>query len=446
MPKKIKIPIGKICAVLSIGNVYAFKPEKITAKARSLIYMKLIRTSKSMKMKARGPQVVFFIKGTNYSKTPNVKLTLIKGYGEIKIHAVKVFPTRIIPNILYADRDNNERIYLGVGLFRDELEQREFIGLYVRGEHHLESPSYFRRKPKEWRTWCEFHVPYDSLTYLKRMLQCPLENKEKYITVKELEDLILCIEFPQEKIVHLIKRINHILEEGIKMPAASYLIPIEETTLLEYGLNILGIPVTRPLQRKSCSEILSELRKKVAKYATPEERQIAYLKEREKRHGIAQIFEEPIIEDIINRLRRKESALLCSYEPFGIEKVKQKIMSIDEAEKGRPDFKLVLKLYDKEWVKFIEIKIKSQPYVKERAWYFDEYVYKQLLSFAEKYKVSLEDIVIVFAYNPSLEEDYKLREFQSAHWYYCIISLEKIRRGIKERRYKLYQEGYGALV
>ena len=80
------------------------------------------------------------------------------------------------------------------------------------------------------------------------------------------------------------------------------------------------------------------------------------------------------------------------------------------------------------------------------AWYFDQYVYEQMLAFCEKYKVYPQDVIVVFAYNPLLENDYKERKFYQDHWTYCVITLEDIKKGVESRRYKLYGEGYGKIT
>lgn len=273
----MRIPPGKIYTTLVVGNVYAFKPEKIIAKTGSSICMKLMWTSKSAGMKVRPPQIVFFMKGVNYSRASTTRLSLLEQYGEIKIHTVKVFPTRVLRDIVYADKDNDEEIYLGVGMFLDQEEQRKFPAFYVRGDYHIETPSYYRRKPEEWRTWCEFHMPFDFLENLKQMLISSLKNKGSTSTLKQ-EDLILCIELPVEKIEYLISKMIKALDDGVIMPAVSYLIPVKETRVLETALGIFGIPTFQ--EEKKCDEIVRELPKRIAKYATPEERQMAYLKER----------------------------------------------------------------------------------------------------------------------------------------------------------------------
>ena len=440
MPK-IRIPPGKIYTTLVVGNVYAFKPGKILANTESSICMKVMWTSKSAGMKIRPPQVVFFIKGINYSKVQNIDLSNLRYYGEIKIHTVKVFPTRIMREIIYADKDNKENIYLGIGMFLDQREEKHFVGLYVRGDYHLETPSYYTRKPEEWRTWAEFHMPFDFLENLKQILISALENKCANET-QEIKDLILCIEIPHKKINYLISRIDKALEEGIKMPAVSYLIPLKDTRFLESALNLLGVPISE--QRKSCDRIIQELPKRMAKYATPEERQIAYLKERKQRHEIAQFFEERVIADIIDRIKRVKSDLTIKYEPFGIDKIANKPVIIDEAEKGRPDFKIIIQLNGKILEKFVEIKIKALPHVKEAAWYLDQYVYDQLIAFCEKYHVNPEDVVVAFAYNPNLHEDFEKRSFCQEHWCYCIITLREIQENVEKCKYSIYGEGYGA--
>ena len=226
------------------------------------------------------------------------------------------------------------------------------------------------------------------------------------------------------------------------MPAVSYLIPIKETRVLESSLDTFGIGIIS--SQRTCDETIGELPKRIAKYATPEERQTAYLIERKERHGIAQLFEEPVIKDIISRMRNVVSRLTVNYVPFGIDKVEDKSSIIDEAERGRPDFKLVLQLDGKKWVKYVEIKIKAQPHIKTQAWYFDQYVFDQLIAFCDKYEVNPQDVIIAFAYNPNLHEDYKKQEFDPNHWCYCILSLKEIQEGVENGRYTTYGEGYGA--
>jgi len=204
----------------------------------------------------------------------------------------------------------------------------------------------------------------------------------------------------------------------------------------------LGVPISE--QRKSCDVIIQELPKRMAKYATPEERQIAYLKERKQRHEIAQFFEERVMVDIIDRIKRAKSDLTITYEPFGIDKIANKPIVIDEAEKGRPDFKIIIQLNGKILEKFVEIKIKALPHVKEAAWYLDQYVYDQLMAFCKKYHVNPEDVIVAFAYNPNLHEDFEKRSFCKEHWCYCIITLREIQENVEKRKYSIYGEGYGA--
>lgn len=151
-----------------------------------------------------------------------------------------------------------------------------------------------------------------------------------------------------------------------------------------------------------------------------------------------------MIKDIIERIKSSESKLIVNYEPFGIDKVTDKPLIIDESERGRPDFKLVFQLNGKKLTKFAEIKIKGQPHIKEEAWYFDQYVHDQMISFCNKYGVTLEDVVIVFAYNPNLHDDYEEQKFDPNNWCYCILSLKEVKEGVEKTRYKIYGEGYGA--
>lgn len=440
MPK-IRIPPGKTYSTLVVGNVYALKPEKILAKTGCSICMKVMWTARSAGMKPRPPQVVFFVKGVNYCKTPIHKLSILKSYGEIKIHTVKVFPTRVIRNILYADKDNDEKIFLGVGLFSDQSEGKEFIAFYVRGDYHVETPSYYRRKPEEWKTWCEFHMPFDFLEDLKNILISSIKN-QRFVSPKQLEDLILCIEFPAEKIEYLISRIDKAIEDGVIMPAVSYLIPMKDTRVLETTLSDFDISIESPI--RNCENMLEELPTRTARYETPEERQMAYFLEKKERHGIAQTFEEPVMKDILSRIIKVVNKLTIDYIPFGIDKIQDKSMIIDEAERGRPDFKLILQLDGRKWTKYVEIKIKAQPHIKTKAWYFDQYVFDQLMAFCNKYKVSPKDVIIVFAHNQNLHEDYKNRKFIPEHWNYCIISLKEIQEGVNNKKYTIYGEGYGA--
>ena len=168
MPKA-RIPPGKIYTQIKIGRVYATKPEYVMSKENNELCMKITQTTEAMGMRTRPPEAVFFIKGTQYFKAESIELSLIKSYGELKICAAMIFPTRIINKIAYADKDKGENIHFGVGIFQDE-EGKEFLGFYVRGNCHLERPSYYGKEPRKWKTWCEFHMPFDFLESLKQIL------------------------------------------------------------------------------------------------------------------------------------------------------------------------------------------------------------------------------------------------------------------------------------